>query len=174
MRRVVTGHDGRGRSVIVSDGVPPRTHHFAGWPGFVSSVAWSTEAAVPVSRAGEDPTGSVATLIPAPGGTRLILLTLPPAAAGGGFDRAVYEAEQATYSPGLAETLETDGMHATPTIDYIVVVKGEVWLRLDEGAETRLEAGDVVIQNAARHAWSNRSGEPAVLACVLIGAVVDR
>src|SRR3954451_25180466 len=78
MRRVVTGHDARGRAVVVSDGSPPRTHNSTGWPGFVSSLGWSTEASVPASQTGEDPTDKVTTMIPGPGSTRLILLTLPP------------------------------------------------------------------------------------------------
>ncbi len=176
MRRVVTGHDTQGRSVVVSDGTPPRTHHFTGWPGFVSSLAWSTEGSTPVSPSGEDPTDKVETLIPAPGSTRLILLTLPPDStmARPDFDGPTYGAEQATHSPGLAETFEADGMHLTPTIDYVFVVRGEVYLRLDDGAEARLQAGDVLVQNATHHGWSNRSDEPAELACVLIGATTDR
>ena len=169
MRRVVTGHDPAGRSTVVSDGTAPRTHHFAGWPGFISSVAWFTDPTIPVSRTGQEPsTGE--SVLPPPGGTCLIWLTLPPdaTAAAPEFDRATYEDEQRRYSPGLAETLESDGMHTTPTIDYIIVVEGEVWLLLDE-EETRLQAGDVVVQNATRHGWSNRSDASAVLACVLVG-----
>ena len=176
MRRVVTGHDAEGRSIIVGDGTPPRTHEFQGWKGFVSSVGWSTEASIPVSRTGEDPTDKVESLLPGAGGTRLILMSLPPDSTmtGPGFDPATYLEEQLTHSPGLAETFEADGMHTTPTIDYIFVLKGELWLRLDDGAETRLQAGDVVVQNATHHGWSNRSDEPVELACVLIGAHVDR
>ena len=176
MRRVVTGHNAQGRSIVVSDGTPPRTHQFVGWPGFVSSLGWATEAPDPASRTGEDATDKVESLIPEPGSTRLILLTLPPdsSMASPDFDGATYGAEQATHSPGLAETFEADGMHTTPTIDYILVVKGEVYLRLDDGAETRLQAGDVLVQNATHHGWSNRSDQSAELACVLIGAVTDR
>jgi hypothetical protein len=176
MRRVVTGHDARGRAVVVSDGSPPRTHNSTGWPGFVSSLGWSTEASVPASQTGEDPTDKVTTMIPGPGSTRLILLTLPPDStiAGADFDGALFGTEQATHSPGLAETFEADGMHTTPTIDYIIVLKGEVWLRLDDSAETHLQTGDLVVQNATRHGWSNRTDQPAELACVLIGAAGDR
>jgi cupin domain len=176
MRRVVTGHDAQGRSIVASDGTPPRTHHFKGWPGFVNALGWSTEASVPVTRAGEDPTGKVATMIPDPGSTRLILLTLPPDStmASADFDGALYGTEQATHNPGLAETFDADGMHTTPTIDYIFVLKGEVWLRLDDSAETHLQTGDVVVQNATRHGWSNRTDQPAELACVLIGAAGER
>ena len=176
MRRVVTGHDAQGRSVVVDDGIAPRTHEFASLPGFVSSFVWATDADVPVSKVGEDPTGKTESLLPGPGGTRLILLTLPPDAVMGtpAFDGPGYLAEQLAHSPGLAETFEADGMHTTPTVDYTIVVDGEVWLELDDGQLTQLAAGDVVVQNATRHAWRNRSDEPVTLAAVLIGTTPER
>ena len=55
-------------------------------------------------------------------------------------------------------------MHTTDTVDFDVVVSGEIWLELDDGAEVKLEAGDCVVQNGTRHSWHNRSSEPCVLA----------
>jgi hypothetical protein len=175
MRRVVTGHDSNGRSVVIDDGLPPRTHQFVSFPGFTSSLAWATDPGLPASRAGEDPTGKTESLLPAPGGTRLILLTLPPDAgmASPEFDGPGYGAEQMAHSPGLAETFEADGMHTTPTVDYTIVLDGEVWLELDNGHLTHLTAGDVVIQNATRHGWRNRSDKPVTLAAILIGATTE-
>jgi hypothetical protein len=176
MRRVVTGRDNRGRSIVVDDGTPPRTHKYASLPGFVTSLAWVTEPGEPVSRAGEDQTGKAQSLVPSPGGTRLILTTVPPDAVMGEpeFDGPGLVAEQLEHGPGLAETFEADGMHATPTVDYTIVIDGEIWLELDDGHLTRLSAGDIVVQNATRHRWSNRSDKPATLASVLIGADVER
>src|SRR5687767_7520421 len=76
MRRVVTGHDSTGRAVVVDDGTPPRTHDFASYPGFRSSLVWATEPDARASRVGEDPTGKVENFLPRPGGSRLIVLTL--------------------------------------------------------------------------------------------------
>jgi len=72
----------------------------------------------------------------------------------------------------MAEHLETDnpGMHTTDTVDYEFVISGEVVLELDDGAEVTLKPGDTVVQNGTRHAWRNRTNEPAVLVVVLIGA----
>ena len=99
---------------------------------------------------------------------------LPPDAvyADSGFDGAAAADEAAEHSPGIAETLEPDspGMHTTPTIDYNVVLDGEVWLELSDGAEVRLVAGDVVVQHGARHAWRNKSDRSATIAAILIGA----
>lgn len=176
MRRVVTGHDATGRAVVVDDGTPPRTHDFASYPGFRSSLVWATEPDARAGRVGEDPTGKVENFLPRPGGSRLIVLTLPPDTTMGSpeFDGAAYGAEQLAQSPGLAETFEVTGMHATPTVDYTIVLDGEVWLELDDGELTRLETGDVVVQNATRHGWRNRSDRPVTLAAVLLGAHTEQ
>ena len=171
MRRVVTGHDTSGRSIIVDDGTPPRAHDFVSFPGFSSTVAWSTDAAVPIAPDGDDPTPALTSLLPSPGQTRLIVLSLPPDSSMGEptFDGPGYGAEQLQHSPGLAETFEEDGMHTTPTIDYTLVLDGVVTLELDDGVTTDLHPGDLVVQNATRHGWRNRTGRPVTLAAVLIG-----
>ncbi|WP_222400554.1 cupin domain-containing protein [Rhizobium leguminosarum] len=81
-------------------------------------------------------------------------------------------AEYATKLPGLAERFEADspGMHKTPTIDYVLMLSGELWLELDRGEKRRLTAGDIVVQNGTRHAWRNLSYGPARILSVMIGA----
>ena len=61
-------------------------------------------------------------------------------------------------------------MHTTDTVDFDVIVSGEAYLELDDGAEVLLKAGDCVIQNGTRHAWRNRSSEKCVIAVTLVGA----
>jgi mannose-6-phosphate isomerase-like protein (cupin superfamily) len=75
-------------------------------------------------------------------------------------------------APGLAEAMEPDnpGMHTTDTIDYGIIIDGEVYLELDDGAEVHLEPGDCVAQDGTRHAWRNRGSEPCAIAFVMIGA----
>src|SRR5262249_40951148 len=74
--------------------------------------------------------------------------------------------------PGLLKFLEADhpGMHTTDSVDFDVVIFGEVVLELDDGAEVVLKAGDVVMKNGTRHAWHNRSSERCVIAFSLVGA----
>ena len=60
-------------------------------------------------------------------------------------------------------------MHATATVDYIIVLKGEIWAIMDKG-EKRLRPGDVLIQRGTNHSWSVRTKEPCVIAAVLVGA----
>ncbi len=175
MRRVVTGHDGNGKSVVISDGPIPRSREFTSLPGRVSRLPWATDPGEPVSRTGEDPTPKVTSYLPAPGGTRFIVLTFQPdsAFADPGFDPVLFGQEALADSPGLVELFEPDGMHTTPTVDYGIVLQGEIVLELDNGHCTQLSAGDIVIQNGTRHAWRNRSDQPVTMAFVLIGAELD-
>jgi hypothetical protein len=141
----------------------------------VSRLPWATDPGEPLSRTGEDPTPKVTSLLPAPGGTRFIVLTFPPdsAMADPSFDPGAYAREALADSPGIADLMEPDGMHTTPTVDYGIVLHGEIVLELDDGHCTPLSAGDIVIQNGTRHGWRNRGDQPATMAFVLIGAERD-
>jgi hypothetical protein len=76
----------------------------------------------------------------------------------------------------MMEVLGRDhpGMHRTDTVDFDVVVSGEVYLELDDGAEVCLKSGGCVIQNGTRHAWHNRSSEKCVIAVAIVGAMRKR
>jgi hypothetical protein len=174
IRRLVTGHDDRGRSVVVSDGRPPWSKVFEHTPGFASTMVWRTPPKPARPHDGIDPTRAVETFVPAPGGTTFVVVTFPPDSVMGqpGFDPAAAGAEHAEQSPGLVEHFERDnpGMHTTPTVDYAIVLEGEIWLELDDGQATLLKQHDITVQNATRHAWRNKSNAPAKLAFILIGA----
>jgi mannose-6-phosphate isomerase-like protein (cupin superfamily) len=88
------------------------------------------------------------------------------------FDPAAADAEQRIHVPGLAEKFEAEapGMHTTDTVDYDIVLDGEIWLELDDGAEVHLQQGDVAIQCGTRHAWRNKGEKAATMCFVLIGA----
>jgi hypothetical protein len=104
-----------------------------------------------------------------------MIVTFPPdsSMARREFDTAAPDAEQREFIPGLAERFEADapGMHRTETVDYDIVLDGEIWLELDDGATTHLRAGDVAIQCGTRHAWRNKAYRTATMCFVLIGAV---
>lgn len=68
---------------------------------------------------------------------------------------------------------ETAGMHETRTTDFAIVMSGEIWAVMEDG-ETKLNAGDVLIQRGTNHAWSNRSEQPAAVTFVLIGALTSK
>ncbi|MEV6324105.1 cupin domain-containing protein [Nocardia sp. NPDC051787] len=87
------------------------------------------------------------------------------------FDAEGANAEFAEYAPDIAAASDPTepGMHRTPSVDYGVVLDGEIWLELDDGAQTRLTRGDTIVQIAARHAWRNKSERPATVAFILTG-----
>ena len=172
IRRVVAANKD-GTSRVVEEGEPPRSAVFTAPEGLAQSLVWRTEPVPSLHYDGTEPTTAVRSVLPQPGGTSLIVLTIPSdgAYADPSFDPAVAAAESAKHSPGLAELFESDnpGMHTTSTVDYDIVLEGELWLELTDG-EVRLSAGDVVVQHGTRHAWRNRSDKPATLLAVLIGA----
>jgi mannose-6-phosphate isomerase-like protein (cupin superfamily) len=170
-RRVVTGTDAAGRAVFVSDGAAPRSYAYRSVPGMRASIVWATDAdARPVP---DDPTPSLERDLPSDGETRLVFVTFAPDAvfADPAFDAAAAGAEDRIATPMLSELFEADdpGMHRSNTIDYAVVVEGEIHLELDDGAMRRLRPGDVVIQNATRHRWRNFTERPATVAFTWIG-----
>ena len=88
------------------------------------------------------------------------------------FDPVAAGDEYMQVQPGLAEKFEMDnpGMHTTDTVDYGVLIDGEVHLELDDGATKKLAPRDIVVQNGTRHAWRNKSTRPATMLFVLVGA----
>ena len=177
VRRVVTGINGEGKSVIIADGPSPQEKQLKHTPGFVSAPIWQHAGAPAILAAKYDPMLSLESLLPGPGGSTFMLVTFPPDAVMGSdsFNPELAGAEHAAASPGLAETFEPEnpGMHTTPTVDFAVVVDGSIVLELDDGATVSLSKGDTVVQQATRHAWRNPGDLPATLAVVLIGKKTD-
>jgi hypothetical protein len=172
IRRLVTGHGGNGKAVFALDAPPPRTDAFRHIPGMISRLVWATSQVPTVPFDGTDPTLSLTSMVPTPGETRFLVVTFPPDSVffAPGFDPAAAAAENLAINPGLAECFEPDGMHATQTVDYGIVLDGEIWLELDDGRVEHLRRHDAVVQNGTRHAWRNKSDRPATLAFILIGA----
>ena len=99
---------------------------------------------------------------------------LSPSPTGGGpsFDLQKAIAEHLAESPGIADKFEPDapGMHTTDTVDYGIVLDGEIWLELDDQKTIHLKQHDVTVLAGARHAWRNKSQKPTTIAFVLVGA----
>jgi hypothetical protein len=173
VKRVVTGRNDAGESVFLTANSAPRTHDYAHIPGMSITQLWSTTAS-PSLGSIKDPTENVVSIVPDVGGTQFMVVAFPPdrVMASPSFNGAAAAEENLRHAPGLAERFEPDnpGMHTTDTIDYAVVLRGQIWLELDGGRVEHLRAGDVVVQNGTRHAWRNRGDETALLAFVLIGA----
>jgi mannose-6-phosphate isomerase-like protein (cupin superfamily) len=162
-RRVITGHDSSGASIIVAD---ERVESIAAG-GFSYDPMWATDVAAVVPNDGGIPNRPA--FFPAAGGIRVITWVAAPSGAIAP-DATPEEIEAA--APGLAAHMEPDepGMHTTQTIDVDVVLSGEIWMEVDHGKEVHLRPGDVVIQNGTRHRWHNRTDVPTVVLSVLVGA----
>jgi hypothetical protein len=171
-RRVVTENGRDGKARFASDGPPSRVNVFEQVPGLMNAIVWATRPGDTIADAGKDHTEEV-TFLPPPGGANLTYVRFPPDSvyASPEFDPVAAGAEQVEKAQGLAELFEPDnpGFHTTPTIDMGVVLEGELWLTLDDGAETMLRAGDFFVQGATRHAWSVRGDQPAAMLAVMLG-----
>ena len=171
VRRVVTGQVDGGKSVFVSDDyVEPVTLAIS--PGSEFHRLWGADDVVQLPTDGVEPKYNE--YFPSPGGFRWGFFTLPPAGTRPPDDLDIPAAlqEMEEKLPGLAGHMEQGdpGMHTTHTVDFEVVLSGEVVLELDDGAKVTLKPGDTVVQNGTRHRWSNPGSEPAVLAVGIIGA----
>ncbi|HYE27426.1 MAG TPA: cupin domain-containing protein [Allosphingosinicella sp.] len=171
VRRIVTGHDLEGRSIVQEDGAPARVVTLGGDGGTTFHEIWNTRATpAPIDRASGEPPEPGLSLLPPAGGTRIRVLDIPPddgrvAALPRETVRGLFEAIGAGHA--LAEDPPHPLMHRTETIDYGIVLEGELVLILDEG-ETVVRAGDIIVQRGTSHAWANRSDKDARIAFVLI------
>ena len=174
IRRVVAGTDLAGKSVFISDGPAPHTHDFEFMPGQAQTRIWFTDGAPATTPPAEEPTTAHGPVLAGPGGASFVVVQYAPDSVveDPRFDPERLGAELDRFAPDLASAFEPDepGMHRTQTVDYGIVIHGEIWLELDDGAETRLLPGDTVVQIAGRHAWRNKTNSPAVVAFVLTGA----
>lgn len=174
VRRVVTGHDAEGRAVIQQDGPVPRVQRIGGERGPLFFEVWNTRATpAPIDRASGEPREEGIQLAPPANGTRIRVLDIPPDDA----SLATLTPEQARAhfaEVGAADAASHAGvgskhafMHRTETIDYGIVLEGELTLILDVG-ETVVHAGDIVIQRGTNHGWANRSNRHCRIAFILI------
>ncbi|WP_250292122.1 cupin domain-containing protein [Frankia sp. CiP1_Cm_nod1] len=184
IRRVVTGVDSTGTSIAHEDAPLPPVE-LAIMPGVQMFQVWGTEG--PLSSPLSDPKPDNAVFFPGPGGTRFGLFRLPPEGSAEpdaepgaephepSADAATLEsqvAEAEAKVPGLLGVFEPDapGMHRTRSIDYVIVIEGDLWVELDNGTEIHLPPGTCVVQNGARHGWRNHGKVPATLAYVILDA----
>ena len=174
IRRVVAGTGADGKAQVLSDGAAPRSVAFTTVPGFAAALLWATEPADTVGAGTARDRTNEAGFTPSAGGTRVMMVSFPPDAVmmRADFDAAAFGAEFGRLVPGLAETFEPDhpGMHTTDSIDYDIVLEGEITLELDDGAQVLLRRHDVAVQHGNRHAWRNLGDQPATMLFVLVGA----
>ena len=169
IRRVITGHDATGKAVVISDAPAPFLYESVSRPGFWSNDIWRTTAVpVPITAQAAEPTLGPRRQRPEPSGTVIRINHIPPYRP---LDAEAVRKEFAGLGNVSASTYAHGGrhpmMHRTETVDYIIILSGEVFLVLDD-SEVHLKAGDVIVQCGTNHAWSNRSNAPCVMAGILI------
>ena len=145
IRRIVTGHDDKGVAKVLIDS--PATNVRSSRPGSGSTLIWSTDqtpADISMGENAEDLGARILGTAPPENGSRFTINDIPPG------------------RPGV--------MHRTETLDYAILLSGEIDMELDNGETVKLKAGDVVVQRGTNHSWINRGTEPARIAFVLIDA----
>jgi mannose-6-phosphate isomerase-like protein (cupin superfamily) len=171
IRRIVTGHDDTGKAIIEMDGIAPNKKIRPG-AGFVSTLLWVTDETPARLDTRSDRADRTIGVPPPPNGSVLRIVDFPPVTA---------EAE-AMNQADLLKSMGVDHhaadgqaarhayMHRTKSVDYALVLKGEIDMLLDD-SEVHLKEGDVLIQQGTNHAWVNRSSSVCRIAFVLIDGI---
>ena len=169
VRRVVTGHDKDGKSIFIEDSHAPNVMEMASMPGLALTDLWETDGAPADNSGSKDAAARQVRLEPPRNGSILRIVEFPPDAEW----RKNVDAKAAFGSIGAAHAKDAASgdpmMHTTRTIDYLIILKGEIYAILDR-EEKLLKPGDIMIQRGTNHSWSVRGTEPCVLAAILIDA----
>jgi len=169
VRRVLTGHDAGGRSTFIADGEAPNMKEMPSFPGLALTDLWETKGA-PASNAGAaDAADRPIRLEPPKNGTLLRIVEFPPDASRprDSDGAAGFKAIGAGHTQDRRSN--DPMMHKTSTVDYIIVLKGEIYAVMETG-EKLLRAGDILVQRGTNHSWSVRGTEPCIVAAVLVSA----
>lgn len=173
VRRVVTGHDKNGKSIVLADGTPPNVFFTPSLPGYISFDTFRTfESPAIIASQTAETTDGPRRQLPTPSGTVIRISHVPPT-------NEVFKKLDSATSDNAFQALGNAGghtgnaksknalMHRTETIDYVVVLSGELTLILDD-SEVVLRTGDVLVQCGTNHAWENRSDAPVIVMFVLL------
>jgi hypothetical protein len=169
VRRVLTGHDADGASSFLADGAAPNVKEMASMPGLALTDLWETTGAPASNTDNADAAARPVRLEPPPKGTIFRVVEFPPNSQwrSRADARAAFDSIGAGHAPDKRSS--DPMMHRTNTVDYAVVLKGEIYAVMDKG-ERLLCAGDVLVQRGTNHSWSVRGSEPCLVAFVLVAA----
>jgi mannose-6-phosphate isomerase-like protein (cupin superfamily) len=177
IHRIVTGHDENGKAIVSSQGRLPTVVEIAAVRGMVFHEVWSTAGSPAAIDNGIDPTLQPLRLLPPKSGTRVRFVDFPPETPDV-LVRSTEKSEDAFAEIGdvAALTVKVGSphplMHRTETVDYGIVIEGEIALALDD-SEVSLGPGSVVVQRGTNHAWANRSGRLCRMLFVLMDGTYD-
>ena len=175
-KRALTGRDEAGKSVFKSFDVTSRVAEIDSSPGLTFYELYRTEGVPQLTGLEPDPMLEGTIAFPGPGGTMFRLISYPPKRPEGykpppGVTLESGLKELSDKVPGMGDVFDrsTPGMHTSDTIDYGVVVRGEMTLELDDGQKIHLHQGDCIVQNGTRHRWRNPLTEPCLMAFISVG-----
>ena len=170
IRRIVTADDAHGHSRIVEDAPATAIRTVAERPNYRAVNIWRTEAAPAPVDAPDSIARHQGILPPKNGGSILRVIDYPPESK----DPAERQRQIHATFGGMYSDAQHDkrdgahpGMHRTDTVDYAILLEGEIWAIMDDG-ETLMRAGDILVQRGTNHAWANRSGKNARICFVLL------
>jgi mannose-6-phosphate isomerase-like protein (cupin superfamily) len=179
VRRVVTGHDKNGKAIVLSDGLTPTLKTNPLRPGHQSTEVWRTSTTpAPITASEADPTlPGPGPIHPAPRGTVIRVAEWAPEPKA--IRELTPEAAREIFKAMGNENASMHGrggrhpiMHRTETIDYAVILEGELTMILDD-EDVVLKQGDIVVQRGTSHSWANRSGKPCKILFVLLDGEFD-
>ncbi len=172
IHRIVTGHDVEGKAVVSLNGPLPTSVELTAIPGVVFHEVWNTDSTPVTIDNGDDPTLGALCLPPPKNGTRIRFVDIPPD-SDELITHSTSELKEAFTEIGdsKASTAKAGSphplMHRTESVDYGIVIEGELTLVLDD-SEVVVGPGSVVVQRGTNHAWANRSGKTCRILFILV------
>jgi mannose-6-phosphate isomerase-like protein (cupin superfamily) len=171
IRRIVTGHDDSGKAIVEIDGLAPNMKVRPG-AGFVSHLLWVTDETPARMDLRQDRAERTMGVPPPPNGSVLRVVDFPPVTQEAeAIDQdALLKSMGAGHNPQGGAPARHAFMHRTKSVDYAIVLEGEIDMLLDD-SEVHMKAGDFMVQQGTNHAWVNRSDKMCRIAFVLIDAI---
>jgi mannose-6-phosphate isomerase-like protein (cupin superfamily) len=172
-KRIVTGHDKDGKAIIISNSANLFSQLVGGQGGPTFHEVWNTvETPALIHPQPDEKDETTLTLAPPKNGTRIRIIDFPPEGEAirkltGADALEKFKAMRGEHASTAAADAPHPLMHKTETVDYGIVLEGEITLVLDRG-ETTIKAGDIVIQNGTNHAWANRSDKNCRMVFILL------
>ncbi|MCF8195153.1 MAG: cupin domain-containing protein [Polynucleobacter sp.] len=176
VRRIVTGHDEHGQSIVTEDCAAPAVHTNPKRVGFYCTNLWITHETPAAVNNGPDPTTGPMVLEPPKSGSVVRIIEFGP--EGDWTKQLGSEGAKAAFGAmgtDKASTFKQGGhplMHRTESVDYALILEGEIYLVLDQ-EERLMRQGDFLVERGTSHAWANRSGKPCKILFVLIDGKFD-
>lgn len=169
IRRVVTGHSPAGKATVLFDGNAEEVLELPGMTGAGVTELWSTDES-PVDIDSTVDRARPMRHDPTPNGTLFRVVEIPPGVDAEIDTDTLFDAMKSANRPDETARSKHPTMHRTDSIDYLVVVSGELVMLMGDGTEVLLRQGDCVVQQGTDHAWENRGAQPCLLAAVLVDA----